>query len=81
MIKLIKFKYVVLIMILLLIIYIVTARIICTNSVEKQFYEAWLYGQQNYQNLGNGAFEKQAQIDYIGRVTLRNRCLEKWGLQ
>lgn len=53
----------------------------CTDSVEKQFYNAWLYGQENYSRLGNEAFAEQSRLDYIGRSELRKRCLEKQGLR
>lgn len=53
----------------------------CTSSIEKKFYDAWRYGQENYERLGNEAFAEQSRLDYIGRSELRKRCLEEHGLR
>lgn len=53
----------------------------CTDFVEKQFYDAWLYGQQNYERLGNEAFNEQSRLDSIGKKESRKLCLEKNGLE
>ncbi len=53
----------------------------CTESVEKQFYDAWIYGEQNRDLPNNQAWYEQRRLNSIGREGLRERCLESKGLK